>query len=488
MDSGEAAQLAAIVGAIGAAFVLLGRGRLLILPGLGLLALGELGVVHDLSGNRVSAKLAALGVASLIPMAIGAAVLVRWPALVTPLIAVAAPFRPPLSFGSEHRYYVGVASSGQLGRLLPLYAVLGAAALALAWRALRGFRTRRVTLLVSVPAIVFLAISAISLLWTDDLHAGEDVLAYFLLPFGLLVALVARAPFPPWLPRALAVIAVGLGSLFAVVGLIQAATHKLWFFSPAVEVGNAYSSFFRVTSLFRDPSLYGRHVVIGIVVLLVAVLYGKVNPFLATGLIGLMFAGLWFSYSQSSMAALFVVTLALAGFAGGRGLKLVAALTAAVVLLGATGFVLNSARDHSARRFTSDRSRRVDLTWKVFESHPAAGVGLGAQPVASQARSKQGGSPTRFVSHTTPLTVAAELGILGLAAYLALLGGSATVIEQVRRRAPPLGLGLGAVLLALFVHSLAYSGFFEDPVTWLAIAVAAGFVLWRADSEAILGA
>ena len=452
MDSGEAAQLAAVAGALGAAFVLLGRGRLLILPGLALLAIGELGLVHDLSGNRVSPKLAALGVASLLPMAIGAAILVRWPFLVTPLIAVAAPFRPPLSFGSEHRYYVGVASSGQLGRLLPLYGVLGAAALALAWQVLRGRRTRGVTLLVSIPAIVFLGIAALSLLWTDDLHAGEDVLAYFLLPFGLLVALVARAPFPAWLPRVLAVIAVAL------------------------------------SSLFRDPSLYGRHVVIGIVVLLVAVLYGKVNPFLAAGLIGLMFAGLWFSYSQSSMAALFVVTLALAAFAGGRSLRVVAALTAVVVLFGAAAIVLNSARDHSARRFTSDRSRRVELTWKVFESHPIAGVGLGAQPVASQARSKQGGSPTRFVSHTTPLTVAAELGVIGLAAYLALLVGSGAVIEQVHRRAPPLGLGLGAVLLALLVHSVAYSGFFEDPVTWLAIAVAAAFVLSRADSEAILGA
>ena len=37
------------------------------------------------------------------------------------------------------------------------------------------------------------------------------------------------------------------------------------------------------------------------------------------------------------------------------------------------------------------------------------------EPGALQA----GGSPTRFVSHTTPLTVAAELGVLGLAAYLA---------------------------------------------------------------------
>src|SRR4029079_10078639 len=134
---------------------------------------------------------------------------------------------------------------------------------------------------------------------TEDLPSGENVLAYFLLPFGLLVGLVARAPFPPWLPRALGVMALALGSLVAVVGIIQAATHKLWFFSPGVEVGNAYSSFFRVTSLFRDPSLYGRHVVIGIVVLVVAVLYGKVNPFLAAGLIALMFAGLWFSYSQS---------------------------------------------------------------------------------------------------------------------------------------------------------------------------------------------
>ena len=57
----------------------------------------------------------------------------------------------------------------------------------------------------------------------------------------------------------------------------------------------------------------------------------------------------------------------------------------------------------------------------MVRDRPLAGVGLGSQPAASQARSKQGGSPTRFVSHTTPLTVAAELGVLGLAAYAALL-------------------------------------------------------------------
>ena len=200
-------------------------------------------------------------------MAIGAAILVRWPVLVTPLVAVAAPFRPPLSFGSEHRYYVGVASSGQLGRLLPLYAVLGAAALALAWQALRGSRTA--------------AGDAARLRPRDRLPGPRRDLA----PLDATTCTPGRtssrtscspsdcsSPWSharrsrAWITRALAVIAVGLATLFAVVGLVQAATHKLWFFSPSVEVGNAYSSFFRVTSLFRDPSLYGRHVVLGIAV------------------------------------------------------------------------------------------------------------------------------------------------------------------------------------------------------------------------------
>jgi O-Antigen ligase len=489
MDSGDAAQLAAIAGALGAALLLLARGRLPLLAGLALLAVAEAGLVLDLSdhGQRISPKLVALGVASLVPMAIGAAILVRWPTLVTPVVLAAAPFRPPLSFGSEHRYYVGVASSGQLGRLLPLYGVLGAAALALAWKAFRGSPIRPVPALVSLPAIAFFGVAAFSLLWTNDLHAGENVLAYFLFPFAVLVAVVTRALFPPWLPKVLAIVAVAQATLFAVVGLIQAVTHKLWFFSPSVEVGNAYSSFFRVTSLFRDPSLYGRHVVLGIVVVLVAVLCGKLRPPVALPLLALLFAGLWFSYSQSSLAALFVVTLALAAFAGNRALKIVATLTAVVVVLAGAGFVVASVGDNSARRVTSDRSRRIGLTVKVFRSHPLAGVGLGGQPLASQARSKQGGSTTRFVSHTTPLTVAAELGIIGLAAYLALLTGAAALIWRVRRLHPALGLGLAASLLALFVHSLAYSGFFEDPVTWLVLAVAASFVLSReAEPAAIL--
>ena len=97
------AQLAALGGALGAALVLLARGRLALLGGLALLAVAEAGLVLDLSdsGQRISPNLAALGAGGLVGMAVGAAILVRWPVLVTPIVLAAAPFRPPLSFGSR---------------------------------------------------------------------------------------------------------------------------------------------------------------------------------------------------------------------------------------------------------------------------------------------------------------------------------------------------------------------------------------------------
>ena len=75
---------------------------------------------------------------------------------------------------------------------------------------------------------------------------------------------MARAEYPAWVPRALAAVALALAALFALVGLWQAATHELFFYAPNLAVSNANTDYFRVTSLFGDPSLYGRHVVLGI--------------------------------------------------------------------------------------------------------------------------------------------------------------------------------------------------------------------------------
>jgi O-antigen ligase len=480
MDLADTAQLAAVLGALGAALVLLARTRSPLLAGFALLGFAEAGLIWSLSGDggsdlAVGPLELAAGAAGLVLLALGVAALVRWPATITPLVLAAAPFRLPLDVDPDARFLLSVAESGELGRLLPLYGVLGAACLALIVRVVRGQAVPALPPFAALPAAAFTAFAALSLLWTRDLEAGTTTLAFFLLPFTALVAVVARAPFPAWLPRVLAVIAVALATLFAVIGLWQALTRELLFAAPNLEVANTYAPIFRVTSLFRDPSLYGRHVVLGIAVVVVAIWLRRIPALPALALIALLWAGLYFSYSQSSLAALFAAVLAISAIAGSRGVRKAVAAAAAVLLLVGSVLVVNEALDTSVRRATSDRSRRVELSARVLADHPVAGVGIGSQPFASQQLSERSGPKPNFVSHATPVTVGAELGVIGLLAYAALLVAAAFLIEAVRRREAALGLTLAATLLALFVHALFYSGFFEDPITWLVLAIAAGY-------------
>jgi O-antigen ligase/polysaccharide polymerase Wzy-like membrane protein len=478
------AQVAALAGGFGAAGVLLARERAVLLGGLLLLGLAEAGLElasADLGSvdGLVSPAGAVLSVAGVALLWAAAAVLVRRPALVPLAVLAAAPFRLPLQFDASGGFPVSVATDGRLGRLLPLYFVLAAALLALAYRVARGERPRNLARPIALPAAGFLAFACLSLLWADPVKPGADLLAFFLLPFAGLLAVVGRSPFPASLPRQLGRLAVGLAALFAVVGLYQAATHHLFFFAPNLETSNANTDFFRVTSLFVDPSLYGRHVVLGLSVLLVALALGRIGSLAGAALVALLWAGLLFSYSQSSMAALVVVTLALVALTGGRVTRRAVASAAAVLAVAAVALIAVAAVDDSLRRETSDRSDRVAKTAKVIAHHPLAGVGIGDQPRASRRLAHSDKPTADFVSHTTPLTVAAELGAVGLALYLLLLAGGVRTIDLVRRDDAALGLTLGAALLALFVHSLFYSGFFEDPLTWLVLGLACAFVAER---------
>jgi hypothetical protein len=366
---------------------------------------------------------------------------------------------------------------------LPLYFVLAAAALALLWRGLHPGRApgavRALPRAVALPAAAFIAFACSSVLWAEELRPAVMLLTYFTVPFALLLGVVARSPFPEWVPRALAVAGVGLAALFSAVGLWQAATQELFFFAPNLEVSNANSDYFRVTSLFGDPSLYGRHVVLGIAILLVALALRRTAAWLGIGLVVLLWAGLFFSYSQSSMVALVAITLAVAAATGGRRVRRgVVGLLALVALVGAGFLASIEIRGDSLRRETSDRTKRIEDTARVIGDYPVIGVGLGGQPRASRRLSGRDRPTPNFVSHTTPLTVAAELGAVGLLLYAWLIVGGARVLGAVRRLDPALGLALAAVFLGLFVHALFYSGFLEDPITWFVLAVGAGHLSW----------
>jgi O-antigen ligase/polysaccharide polymerase Wzy-like membrane protein len=465
----DAAQIAALVGALGAVLVLVPRGRVFAIAGLALLGAATVALGVSLVGTddvrllvREPAGLAALGVGAL-GVCLCAVPLVRFPTVTPVVLLAAAPFRLPVGLGEEDAFL-----------LIPFYVVLAATVVALAVRMWRGEHPPAPPFLLALPIAAFVTFASTSFLWTWDERAGGIALAFFVFPFVAGLGVVARAPLAPWLPRALMFTLLALGSLFSAIGLWQAQTRTL-FFAPSLEVANAYTSFFRVTSLFKDPSLYGRYLVVPIVVLLVVLLVRRtqrVESALLVVAIAFLFAGLFFSYSQSSFVALFVVTAALAFLAGDRRFRMILVACAVAATLVAGAVAASATEGRSARDVTSGRSRLVSITVDAYELRPVAGVGIGGQPQAS-ADATGRRTPRRNASHTTPLTVLAELGVVGFALYLWMLGAVAWALARVIRMDRVFGLGMAAVLLVLFVHSLLYAGFFEDPLTWGVVGLAA---------------
>lgn len=464
---GDLAQLAAVVGAIGAALLLLSRTRIELLVGLAIAGVGEalLAVAlipgHDLKRFATPASHLGALIFGLLVIAAVAWAFVRWPIAVPVALLAAAPFRISTSVGTQQAYLLD-----------PLYVVLAASLVALVVRALRGLADRALPRLIAIPAAAFVFYTGLSLLWTHDLRAGSIELLFFLFPFSALVVVVVRSPYRDWHPRALAITIVALGTLFSAAALFQLLTHGHLLASD-VERANAYTSYFRVTSLFKDPSIFGRHVVIAIGVLLVAMWLRRVRFWVAAALVAFLFLGLVPAYSQSSYVALFAVTVAVSFVLGGPVLRRVLVVSAVVCVLAGAAFVAATAVSDSARQATSGRTRLARVTWIVFEHHPVVGAGIGGQPQASREEAKTQLSAKRDKSHTTPLTVAAELGIIGFLIYAALMAATARLLYLVTQRNRALGLGAASVFLTLFVHSLFYAGFFEDPIAWGVIGVAA---------------
>jgi hypothetical protein len=79
-----------------------------------------------------------------------------------------------------------------------------------------------------------------------------------------------------------------------------------------------------------------------------------------------------------------------------------------------------------------------------------------------------------FISHTAPITVLAELGAIGMGLMVVLIGTTILILWRGSRGDPEAGWQrwtILATLTGIFVHSLLYSAFFEDPYVWMLAAV-----------------
>ncbi len=482
------AQIGGPLAALGVIGLLLGRGRAVRLIGLALTACG---------GGLAAAAftphtgLVSVAIVALIVLA-GAAILVvalrRQPALLPILALACVPARLPFRLsGSIYNSFV------------PLYVLITAATFVVALEIYRGDKRSRELGPIAWPLAGFVVWSAVSLVWSIDVRRGSTQLDAALLPFTFLALALARLRWSRRLLQGLLLQLVAMALVFALVGAYQYQTREI-FWNPKVINSNAYAPFFRVNSVFWDPSIYGRFLVLAILACLALVVTRAGRPWLAvtTCVIGALWVGLALSFSQSSFAALVVGVVAAALVAWRRRaavplLVVSMLIVPAVVMTPQARAKMLDGSKRDLNSITSARSTLVAHGIRIAVHHPVIGVGIGGfRRAYAEITGMSGRNLRKAASHTTPVTIAAEEGVIGFALFLWLLGTS--LLVTFRRAGPTFSgrvqLVCALALTAIAVQSLFYADFFEDPMTWgfLAIAVAAPLTLPKEESAVSGGA
>jgi putative inorganic carbon (hco3(-)) transporter len=376
--------------------------------------------------------------------------------------------------------------------------------------------------------------AVIGVIWEQQLFAAALVeLFAFFLPFALVLALTFRYVADGDALKRLLLTVVGSAAVMAIIGVLQYPTRLLIFNRTRLLADFHDGKGFRVNSLFWDPNMFSRFLIVGLILSVVLMI---VAPLWRRRLIGVAFllAGAnVLTLSRSGWLAL-AVGLVVFGFVwlGRRRGAYVAG--AAVLVLIAVGGLLVAARGVNVTRAKLSKPWGINhmvggrlylgqAALKMTADYPFGGVGLGGFSLAYPEYRNRHAYKNLTESHTTSLTVLAELGIPGFLVYLWVLvaafwlafrrraGGSgaataANVTDAPARAGPApadtppvaadptdtsgdarrlslLRAGFGAVLAALVTHSLLYNAFFEDPYVWLffGLTLAAAYRLagWR---------
>jgi putative inorganic carbon (hco3(-)) transporter len=432
----------------------------------------QLGVVHRHPLVAVVGAVFALGV-----LVAAAAIIVRRPGLLAPLAVLALPFRVPIESGGT-----------TANLLVPLYFVVAAGALAWIYGALRaprptpedrarGWSTDLIGWAERLLAL-YVVLYAIQATYSPDFVKALQNTVFFYVPFALLYRLLRDMRWTSRVLRTCLMVTVALAVIFSLVGFYEYATKTILLNSKLV-IQNDLHTYFTVNSFFFDPDIFGRYLAIVMILVAVDLIYPRPRreQTAATVILAILWACLVLTLSRSSLGALLVGMAVLAALRWKPSRAIV--VTVAVVAVGALAVAVSPATfglNQGLNGASSGRGGLVSGGLSLFGDRPVWGFGSGSfstEYVRHQRRTASALSD----SHTIPITIAAEQGLIGEVVYLAFV--VAAIVALVRgARGDPVRSAVAAAFVALAFHTLLYADFLEDPTTWVLLAL--GLALARA--------
>jgi len=336
---------------------------------------------------------------------------------------------------------------------------------------------------------------ALQAIYSADRAKAAENIAFFYLPFALLFGVLREVRWTRELLLRCLGVMVALAVVFAGIGFVEY-YRKALFLNPKIVAANEYNNYFRVNSLFFDPNIYGRFLALTMIAVTAVVLTlgspagaraRRRDTLIGAAVLAWLLGGLVTSFSQSSIAALL---LGLAVLAAWRwNVRRTVYVSLALLVIAGVAVLLAPASLHfglkgskgSASNATSGRTKLISGGLDLFAERPLEGYGSGSfETEYKRHNSNATAENATSASHTIPVTVAAEQGIVGLAVYVALLLAAFLVLFRGAGRSPP-RIALAACFAALVLHTWAYADFLEDPFTWALLAI--GVALARQDDR-----
>ena len=477
---GPLPRLGVIAAAVLAAVVMLHRDqRVQALAMLGALVLAPILLLADIWHSpqlnvvhRHPLVAMAGGVVALGAVAVAAWVVARRPALFAGAVIVALPFRIPIQAG-------GTTSN----LLVPLYFVIAAGALAFVITALRGRAPPPVAepgahspaLWLERLLAAFVVLYAVQATYSAKFVTALQQMVFFYVPFALAYCLLRRLDWTQRLIRTCLGLLAGLAVLFALVGFVEYAT-KTILLNPKLVAANSVHAYFTVNSVFLDPNIFGRFLALVMILLAAVLLYARRQrtQLVTVAILAILWAGLVLTLSRSSLGALLVGlgVLAALRWKVGRAVlvaAVVVALAAAAIAASPTTFGLNQGLNGAS----SGRPGLVSGGLDLFAARPIWGYGSGSFQTEYEKRHQ---GQELSASHTIPITIAAEQGLIGELVYLAVVVAALVTLLQ-RARSDPARAAIAAAFIALVFHTLLYADFLEDPITWTLLAIGVALAL-----------